>query len=70
MALGHLHPLLLCSILVLRPCHLKISGTWGLTCWLGLWKSSGVPSDTELSEPLVLKGVRTICSPQWHHGVA
>lgn len=63
MALGHLHPLLPCSILILHPSHLKIRGTWGLTGQLGLWIASGIPSDTELLEPLVLQGERTICSP-------
>lgn len=68
-ALGHLHPLLPCSTLILRPSHLKIGGTRGLTGQLGLWIASGIPSDTELSEPLVLQGERTICGPQRHHGV-
>lgn len=68
-ALGHLHPLSPCSTLALHPSHLKIGGTWGLTGGSGLWKPSGIPSDTELSEPLVLQGERTTCSPQWHHGV-
>lgn len=68
-ALGHLDPLSPCSTLALCPSHLKSGGIHGLTGWSGMWKSSGIPSDTELSEPLVLQEERTICSPRWHHGV-
>lgn len=68
-SLGYLHPLSPCSTLALHSCHLKISGTWRLTGRSGLWKSSGIPSDTELSEPLVLQEERTTCSSQCHQRV-
>lgn len=62
--LCHLVPPWLCI-----PPTSKLVAPGGLTGRSGLWKPSGIPSDTELSEPLVLQGERTTCSPQWHHGV-